>query len=114
MLVSMVCGLIMVSCGGGSGNNATVNETESQSTAKSEEDKLVDELEKLLEDYLETARQLASGNTDMALITKAQTQGARFAELSVEAELAHEEGRLTEEQVARIDKLGEKFTEMFQ
>jgi len=50
----------------------------------------------------------------MNLITKMQAQTTGFTELQMQAEQAYEEGRLTDEQVARIERIGKKFEEAFQ
>ena len=120
LLLAMICGVMMVSCGKSGGRSANDAETKECTTetkkceSKSDEDKLIDELESMLESVLDAVKQLAAGSTDMNLITKMQAQTTGFTELQMQAEQAYEEGRLTDEQVARIERIGEKFEEAFQ
>ena len=115
----MICGIMIVSCGGrggsnsgGGGNDGSVPASETRSTPKSEEDKMLDELEKFADEYIDVLKKVATGDVAAALLV--QDKAKHFEELMQKISLVHDAGKLSEAQIERGTKIGEKIAAAFQ
>ena len=114
MLIAMICGAVLVSCGG-SGDSGSKDkggkETTATSSSKNAEDQMLDEFEKFVEEYIEHAKALMAG--DQAAVLKAEQMSSDYEDLMGRITLAEEAGKFTPEQIERGSKIGEKMAEAF-
>ena len=114
MFAALVCGIMVAGCGSGGGRGQSTpdaNQTE-DATAKSEEDKLLDEMEKIVDDFISALRAAQSG--DVAAITRSTEVMQKFQEIMQKVALAEEDGKFSEAQKERGEKIAQKVTEAMQ
>ena len=111
LLTAMICGTMIVSCGGEKSGSGGKDAT-TKSASKSAEDQMLDEFEKFVDEYVKFSKAMMAG--DAAAIAKAGQMTSQYEELMQKITAADEAGKFTEAQKARGTKISEKMVEAFQ
>ena len=118
VLIAMICGAVLASCGGRSGQKGAgktcddAAKTEAACAAKTDEDKMLDEFEKFVDEYVEILKAVMSG--DAAAVARSEQLTAGYEDLMLRITLAEEAGKFTDAQKERGQKIGEKMAAAFQ